>query len=348
MSTRSLFVTGLLLIALVLPVAAHEERAVDEFDIEFGWRQEPIFVGMMNGPELYIFARSAGEDHMHDEGGETSHDHAEISTLEISGEAGVPEITLDVTAAEEGGLLVTYDVSNFTFSTDHVNSEHVEGEGHAHVSVDGVEMAMVFGDPVRLPDVMPGEHEVTISLNANSHETLTHDGEVISASAMFTLEGGHEHEHAAEEGEQATGDMTGEDAHTHDAATEGEHAMGDMASEESHTHGAGLTPVTDADLQVEITFGPASTTLTLLPVPGDPGHYIADMIPTRPGDYTFRLFGTANGVAIDEVFTSADGQFDTVEPASDILFPDDLPATVDLLDRIEQLEARLEALEAGG
>jgi hypothetical protein len=334
MAKRVLFLVSVLLLVLVLPVSAHEDRPVGEFEIEFGWQREPIFVGMMNGPELYIFVKAEGDDHAADD----------MAMLEISGEAGVPEITLEVAAAEEGGLMVTYDVSNFTFSTEHANSDHVEGEGHAHVLVDGVEKAMVFGDPVLLPDVMPGEHEVSISLNANSHETLTYNGEVIGSSVMFTLEGDPEMD-----------DMVGKNDHAHDAATDDDHDMAgeddhshEAAMVDEHTHGDGLTPVTDADLQVEITFGPASKTLTLLPVPGDPGHYVADLIPTRPGDYTFRLFGTANGVAIDEVFTSADGQFDTVEPAADILFPDDLPATVELLDRIEQLEARLETLEAGG
>jgi hypothetical protein len=52
-------------------------------------------------------------------------------------------------------------------------------------------------------------------------------------------------------------------------------------------------------------------------------------------------------MAMDEVFTSADGEFGTVEPAGDNTFPDELPSIVELLERIAALEARLEALEAG-
>jgi hypothetical protein len=74
-------------------------------------------------------------------------------------------------------------------------------------------------------------------------------------------------------------------------------------------------------LQLEVTFGPASKTLELRPVWQDPGHYTADLIPTEPGDYSFHLTGTIGDTDVDEVFTSADGKFGSVEPISDIQFP---------------------------
>lgn len=100
-------------------------------------------------------------------------------------------------------------------------------------------------------------------------------------------------------------------------------------------------------LQVEVTFGPASRVLSLEPAWGTTDHYIADLIPTRPGDYTFRVFGTIGDVAVDEVFSSADGEFSSVAPASDVTFPDALPSTVELLEQIAALEARLAELEGG-
>ena len=83
------------------------------------------------------------------------------------------------------------------------------------------------------------------------------------------------------------------------------------------------TPVEglESTLQLEVSFGPASKTLTLHPVIGEPGYYTADLIPTRPGDYTFHLTGTIGDTAVDETFSSADGEFSTVEPIDDIRFP---------------------------
>jgi hypothetical protein len=77
----------------------------------------------------------------------------------------------------------------------------------------------------------------------------------------------------------------------------------------------------ESTLQLEVSFGPASRVLALRPVFGEPGRYTADLIPTQPGDYTFRLTGLIGDVEVDETFTSADGEFSTVEPVADIRFP---------------------------
>jgi hypothetical protein len=103
----------------------------------------------------------------------------------------------------------------------------------------------------------------------------------------------------------------------------------------------------DVSLQVEVTFGPASRTLELSPDAEEIGHYVADLIPTRPGDYTFHVTGTIGETAIDETFTSADGYFDSIEPASDLQFPEPQPDVSELLQRIEALEAEVQALRSG-
>jgi hypothetical protein len=97
------------------------------------------------------------------------------------------------------------------------------------------------------------------------------------------------------------------------------------------------------DLQAEVTFGGESMTLTL--EPDFPTYlefdgvgyvrYTADLVPTLPGDYTWRIFGTIGESEVDEVFDSADGEFSTIEPAQDIMFPSE-----------QSMEARLAALEA--
>lgn len=116
----------------------------------------------------------------------------------------------------------------------------------------------------------------------------------------------------------------------HDAA-EGDHFPADIT----------------VDLQAEVTFGPETMTIRLEPAWNETGHYIADLIPTMPGDYRFRIFGTIADTAVDVTFDSADGAFSSVEPSSDIMFPSagstDLAA---LLQRIADLEARVTELEA--
>lgn len=74
-------------------------------------------------------------------------------------------------------------------------------------------------------------------------------------------------------------------------------------------------------LKIEVAYGGKTKVLRLRAVFGSPGHYTADLIPTQPGDYSFHLTGTIGDVTVDEVFDSAEGEFNSVDPISDIQFP---------------------------
>jgi hypothetical protein len=82
-------------------------------------------------------------------------------------------------------------------------------------------------------------------------------------------------------------------------------------------------------LQVEITHVPSmgGKMLKLRALYRDPGHYTADLIPTAPGQYRFRFFGTLQDMTVQETFDSKSGggQFDDVESSLDLQFPVRLP-----------------------
>jgi hypothetical protein len=110
-------------------------------------------------------------------------------------------------------------------------------------------------------------------------------------------------------------------------------------------------PISDVDVQVEVFFGaePSGTSSGPLPMDetfGDPGHFEADMIPTRPGTYTFRFTGTVAGQEIDEVFTSGPETFSDTNLAASVQFPEQDPTSGELAERIERLSARLD--DSGG
>ena len=95
--------------------------------------------------------------------------------------------------------------------------------------------------------------------------------------------------------------------------------------------GGGGTPIEGLQdtIQVEVTHAAsgASRVLDFHTVPGDPGHYVADLTPTVPGVYEFRVFGSIKGVEVDETFVSmgAGGVFDDVLASSALHFPEQLP-----------------------
>lgn len=87
---------------------------------------------------------------------------------------------------------------------------------------------------------------------------------------------------------------------------------------------AGTTnAVTGAEkgLKLAIRQGAATQTFPLRAVFGQNGYYLADILPTRVGDYQWIFTGDINGNAVNETFDTADGKFNAVEPANALQFP---------------------------
>ena len=95
--------------------------------------------------------------------------------------------------------------------------------------------------------------------------------------------------------------------------------------------GTASTPVTgfQATVQLEITYTGSNVSKTF-PIravgSASPGAYTNDFIPTAPGQYRFRFFGSVEGVQLNESFTSGPDTFSNMQPAVDVQFPAPLPA----------------------
>jgi hypothetical protein len=86
-------------------------------------------------------------------------------------------------------------------------------------------------------------------------------------------------------------------------------------------------PVTDADktLKVQIRQGASTKEFSLRAVFGQPGYYLADIVPTRDGEYQWTFVGSIGSDQINERFDTADGKFDKALPISGIQFPQAVP-----------------------
>ena len=62
---------------------------------------------------------------------------------------------------------------NFTFAPQNVDGEPVDGEGHAHLYVDDVKVARVYGEWFHLDSLPEDAQQVYVSLYANNHQPLT-------------------------------------------------------------------------------------------------------------------------------------------------------------------------------
>lgn len=81
-----------------------------------------------------------------------------------------------------------------------------------------------------------------------------------------------------------------------------------------------------SSLYVEIIFSATGEgrVFPLIELSDDPGHYVADFIPTAAGKYSFRLFGNIGEDEINEKFIGGEGTFDEVQPSTEIQFPFEL------------------------
>lgn len=110
-------------------------------------------------------------------------------------------------------------------------------------------------------------------------------------------------------------------------------------------------PIRDGvELNAEVTFGEEDQPVEPVEVEiapnfgenfGEPGDYGADLIPTRPGAYTFRVFGTINGQEVDESFTSGEETFDSPREPADVQYPESDPSTAQLQERLDRELARM-------
>lgn len=110
------------------------------------------------------------------------------------------------------------------------------------------------------------------------------------------------------------------------------------------THKADGDPVEDAgaDLEATVTYGDEEVVVTLAPnFQERAGEYRALLIPTAPGDYTFRIRGTVEGQKVDEKVSSSPDTFSPVEAAAAVQFPVKEPSTAEIAARLDAEIARV-------
>ena len=257
-----------------------------------------------------------------------------------------------------GGANLFIQAEGFTFAPQNSGDHHAEGEGHGHVYVNGVKIGRIYGEAMQLGNLAQGKNEVRVTLNSNEHSVYTWNGEPVEATATIEIGegmsgGGH--------GDPPTGHHKPEDKPGEDSNISAEHhqdttygmveretgrrflpqgAAKPLASVAGQHEGVAV-PVEglEGSLQVEVTHAGtgASRVLDLEAVWGDPGHYVAGLIPTASGVYEFRVFGNVEGMDIDETFASigGGGGFDDIQSSAELQFPEQLPETREIVGAVQ-------------
>jgi len=77
----------------------------------------------------------------------------------------------------------------------------------------------------------------------------------------------------------------------------------------------------EKSLKVQIRQGATTKEFPLRAVFGQQGYYVADIVPTREGDFQWTFVGSINEDQVNEKFDTADGKFNGVEAISGLQFP---------------------------
>ena len=308
-------VAALCLLALSVGTAlAHEPRDIEDYNLVVGFLHEPAFEGMLNG--VYLNVTKVAEHGHGDQtaaapsegSGSSSGHHGSTEPGTIESEVPI-SIYFTTEVDDKGSVDIQITTEGWLWTPDNVDGEHVPGEGHAHIYVDGVKIDRVYGPSYYLEGLEPGERQVRISLNSNSHDELTYGGKAVEATSLVTI---------PETAHQAM-QMKSEDT---------------AEAEAGHSHGAEMiTGVTGLEqtILVEVTHVPSGAKRNMsLHAFDEPGKYKADFIPTASGQYVFHFIGTIEGKRIDERFESGVGTFDDVQPATAIQFPETAASTREL------------------
>lgn len=133
-----------------------------------------------------------GESHSHDhvnpDQGDTGQDHHHHhDALEIPDGQPVPTIAVIAHPDPMQGWNLEIQTTNFRFAPEDVNQENQPNAGHGHLYINGEKGARVYGSWLHLPQLPPGRNEITIGLNANNHQALTHSGQAIEATVVVNV-----------------------------------------------------------------------------------------------------------------------------------------------------------------
>ncbi|MBL4893223.1 MAG: hypothetical protein JKX91_15670 [Rhizobiaceae bacterium] len=133
-----------------------------------------------------LVAETAGHTHKHSTNSKMAHDHSKLLSLEAGPNA--PTIAIDLAKDAVGGWNLHIVTTHFRFAPEAVNAEHQVGEGHAHIYVNGIKLARVYGPWFHIGALPKGNVEVSVTLNANNHQALAVGDKTLVAVKNIVVE----------------------------------------------------------------------------------------------------------------------------------------------------------------
>lgn len=118
--------------------------------------------------------------------GDASHAMMHDTPLALTADEA-PTLSVMVTPDPMAGYNLHLMTRNFAFSPQNASREHVPGEGHAHVYINGTKHGRLYSEWMHIDALPAGDVTVEVTLNSNDHRPFSVDGANIAASAALTV-----------------------------------------------------------------------------------------------------------------------------------------------------------------
>jgi hypothetical protein len=119
-----------------------------------------------------------------------AHSDGAISIHEVAQEVA-PNATLEVQKDPTGGFNVHVLTSNFVWRPEMASKQHVLGEGHAHVYLDGQKIMRIYNEWFHLNTYQfatkAGEQLLSVEFVGNDHAPYTIQGTPIGSEQVITV-----------------------------------------------------------------------------------------------------------------------------------------------------------------
>ncbi|MCA9332414.1 hypothetical protein KDA00_00915 [Candidatus Saccharibacteria bacterium] len=151
-----------------------------------------IIVGLGGGYLIANTMSDSTDSHMHEETMiAESDDHSSESMTHAHemftvDKENAPTVSFTVEEDAKSGWNIKVVTTNFTFTPENVNGDNIAGEGHAHLYVDNVKVARLYGPYYHYDGSFDGTKTFKVTLNANDHSEYAVDGQVIQAEQQVT------------------------------------------------------------------------------------------------------------------------------------------------------------------
>lgn len=110
--------------------------------------------------------------------------HMTHQTVEVVGKK--PTIIAEAFKDVKDGYNVHIQTTGYAWTPEKVNGENIQGTGHAHIYVNGVKVARVYGEWFHVPGSFfkAGDNTILVTLNANDHSEWIQAGQHIQAEII--------------------------------------------------------------------------------------------------------------------------------------------------------------------